>query len=90
MEAHLDDQQFAESSVQLEAILDSLYLIEFGQAVKRRAAGPFPTVIGTLDAIHLASVLLWEETAPTSAVFILTYYRQLALCAQALRVRITA
>jgi predicted nucleic acid-binding protein len=54
MEAHLDDRQYCESFVLLETILDSLYLIELGPAVKRRAAGPFPTVIGALDAIHLA------------------------------------
>ena len=66
LEAHLDDQQFSECLLLLEAIIDSLYLIELGQAVKRRAAGPFPTVIGTLDAIHLASAILWEEAEPTS------------------------
>ena len=90
MAAHLDDQQYSESLVLLETILDSLYLIELGPAVKRRAAGPFPTVIGTLDAIHLASAILWEEAEPNSDFSILTYDKRLALCARALGVRVTA
>ncbi|MCX7037611.1 MAG: hypothetical protein NT005_00455, partial [Spirochaetes bacterium] len=60
-----------------------------GPAVKRRAAGPFPTVIGTLDAIHLASAILWEEAEPNSDFSLLTYDKQLALCARALGVRVT-
>ena len=89
MEAHLDDQQYCESLVLLETILDSLFLIELGPAVKRRAAGPFPTVIGTLDAIHLASAILWEEAEPNSDFSLLTYDKKLALCARALGVRVT-
>ena len=90
LEGYLDDQQFSECLRLLEAIIDSLYLIELGQAVKRRAAGPFPTVIGTLDAIHLASAILWEEAEPASEFFVFTYDRQLKLCAQALGVRVTS
>ena len=89
MEAHIDDRQYTESLVMLEAILDSLYLIELGEAVKRRAAGAFPTVIGTLDAIHLSSALLWEETDQSLDFLILTYDRQLALCARALGIHVT-
>jgi predicted nucleic acid-binding protein len=90
MEAHLDDQQYSESLVLLEAILDSFYVIELGPAVKRRAAGPFPTIIGTLDAIHLASAILWEETEANSDFSILTYDKQFALCARALGIQVTA
>lgn len=46
-----------------------------------RAAGPFPTVIGTLDAIHLASALLWREAEPGPELRVLTFDRQLELCA---------
>jgi predicted nucleic acid-binding protein len=30
-------------------------------AVLQRATGPFPTVVGSLDAIHLATAQLWQE-----------------------------
>ncbi len=89
MAGHLDDHQYAETVLVLEAILERLALIEMGPAVKRRAAGPFPTVIGTLDAIHLASALLWQEMEPGTDLRILTQDRQLALCARALGLRVS-
>jgi predicted nucleic acid-binding protein len=88
MAGHLDDRQYSESVVQLEEILDLLYLIDIGQAVRKRAAGAFPTVIGTLDAIHLASAILWEASDPGSELCILTHDRQLALCARSLGIRL--
>jgi len=84
MAGHLDDRQYSEAAVLLEEVLDRLTLIEMGPAVKRRAAGPFPTVIGTLDAIHLASAILWQETEPRADFRILTQDRQLALCARSM------
>lgn len=89
MAGHLDDHQYAETVLVLEAILERLTLIEIGPAVKRRAAGPFPTVIGTLNAIHLASALLWQETEPETDLRILTQDRQLALCASSLGLRVS-
>jgi len=89
MAGHLDDDQYSETVRLLEAILERLTLIEIGVAVKRRAAGPFPTVIGTLDAIHLASALLWRETEPWADFRLLTQDRQLALCARSLGLRIS-
>jgi uncharacterized protein len=44
----------------LEAI-DGLSLIPLSTPVLERAAEPFPTLIGSLDAIHLASALLVRE-----------------------------
>ena len=85
---HLDDRQYTEAAMLLESILDRLTLIEMGPAVKRRAAGPFPTVIGTLDAIHLASAILWQETEPGEDLHILTQDRQLSLCAKAMGISV--
>jgi hypothetical protein len=36
--------------------------------VLARAAQPFPTALGALDAIHLATGLLWREPAGTDIV----------------------
>lgn len=84
LQGNLDDAQFVESVALLQTVVDHLYLIELREAVKRRAAGPFPTVIGTLDAIHLASALLWAETRPSTEFAILSYDRQLSRCAQSM------
>ena len=43
-------------------LLDSLALVEVDSLVLDRAAQPLPTELGTLDAIHLATALLWRET----------------------------
>ncbi|MBI5509965.1 MAG: PIN domain-containing protein [Deltaproteobacteria bacterium] len=87
LESHLDDRQYSESLVLLDSLLDHLFVIALGPAVKRRATEPFPTVIGTLDAIHLASAILWRDAEPSSKLRILTYDRQLALCAQAMGIQ---
>lgn len=84
MGGHLDDHQYSEAVLLLEDIVKRLALVEIGPAVKRRAAGAFPTVIGTLGAIHLASALLWHEAEPGTDFRILTQDRQLALCARSL------
>ena len=84
MSGHLDDTRYAYAVELLESVADRLAIMEMGPAVKRRAAGPFPTLIGTLDAIHLATALLWQEAEPASAVRIVTKDRQLALCAKAM------
>ena len=52
------------------------------RAVLHRAADPFPTVLGTRDAIHLASALLWMEEKGEPLTF-LTHDAQLAIAARA-------
>lgn len=42
-------------------ILDSTEIIEITRTVLSRAAQPSPTSLGTLDAIHMASVQVWSE-----------------------------
>lgn len=54
----LDDEEVAQRrSAVLEAI-ETFDLVPVSADVLERAAEPFPTVIGSLDAIHLASALL--------------------------------
>lgn len=42
-------------------ILEELEVVELTRSVLTRASQPFPTSLGTLDAIHLATALLWRE-----------------------------
>ncbi|MDA8424794.1 MAG: type II toxin-antitoxin system VapC family toxin [Treponema sp.] len=79
----IDDELYAEAVQALDSILDMISIIELGKNVLHRAGESFPTVIGTLDALHLASALLWRESEPGD-IAILTYDKQLALCAKAL------
>lgn len=63
-----------------EKNLAILSLIPVDRVVLNRAGGPFPTLIKTLDAIHLATALLWSDHA--GKIVFLTHDRQLALAAR--------
>src|SRR5690348_14478090 len=44
-----------------ESNLAGIDLLPLDSEVSRRVAGRFPTPLGTLDAIHLATALMWYE-----------------------------
>lgn len=49
--------------------LEAMDLVLLRPAVLSRAGDPLPTPLGTLDAIHLATALLWRERmSPLSVV----------------------
>ena len=43
------------------ALLRTFEIVELGRPVLARAALPLPIALGTLDAIHLATAVLWRE-----------------------------
>jgi predicted nucleic acid-binding protein len=54
----------AEIAVRCEAVfrlLEAVEIVEPTRPVLVRAAQPLPTALGTLDAIHLSTALLWRE-----------------------------
>jgi predicted nucleic acid-binding protein len=57
----LGDAVVAERRAALHDVLQAFSLIAVNRAVLQRAAEPFPTTLGSLDAIHLASALLLRE-----------------------------
>src|SRR5262245_42504497 len=57
----LDDRQVAIRNQGWEKICQKLDFIEISALILERASASFPTVVRTLDAIHLASALLWQE-----------------------------
>jgi predicted nucleic acid-binding protein len=61
LRARLADAEMARRRAIILQLLDSLELVELDSLVLDRAAQPQPTEIGTLDAIHLATALLWRE-----------------------------
>jgi predicted nucleic acid-binding protein len=76
-----DDAVSRQRADVLEAI-DSLSLIPLTTLVLERAAEPFPTLVGSLDAIHLASALLVGEQY--DELLFATHDQQLALAARAM------
>jgi predicted nucleic acid-binding protein len=49
-------------------LLESVEIVEPSGAVLARAAQPLPTELGTLDAIHLVTALLWREASGADLV----------------------
>jgi predicted nucleic acid-binding protein len=56
------DRALAERREAVFALVRRFEIVEAGRAVLARAALPLPTALGTLDAIHLATAVLWRES----------------------------
>ncbi len=74
--------QLADCVEELTLWLSAFELAPLDRDVLRRAGGPFSTPLGTLDAIHLATALLWIERR-SQELILLTHDRQLATAARA-------
>jgi predicted nucleic acid-binding protein len=59
--ANLADSEVASRRATVLKLIASLDIVEITSPVLERAAQPMPTELGTLDAIHLSTALLWKE-----------------------------
>jgi predicted nucleic acid-binding protein len=82
LRVNLSDIEVARRRATILALIDSLELVEIDSGVLDRAAQPMPTELGTLDAIHLASALLWKDAVGLDAVMA-THDQALGLAAHA-------
>jgi predicted nucleic acid-binding protein len=82
LRVNLPDIEVARRRSTILSLIDSLELVEIDTVVLDRAAQPMPTELGTLDAIHLASALLWKDALGLDPVMA-THDNALGLAAQA-------
>lgn len=87
LRAKLPDAEVAKRRATILRLIDSLELVEIDAVVLDRAAQPMPTEIGTLDAIHLATALLWKEMSRVDVVMA-THDGALGLAAEAHGLRV--
>lgn len=80
--AGLSDAEIARRRATILSLISSLELIEVDSIVLDRAAQPMPTELGTLDAIHLASAVLWKDATGVGPVMA-THDEALGIAAQA-------
>lgn len=83
LEGALDDEGLAEAHAALERTERAIGRIAVTRVVLGRASQPMGTAVKTLDAIHLASALLFQELRGARLVFA-THDAQQAMAARAL------
>ena len=82
LRAKLPDEEVANRRAAILRLISSLELVEIDAVVLDRAAQPMPTELGTLNAIHLATALLWKEMSRVDLVMA-THDGALGLAAKA-------
>jgi len=61
LRAKLPDAEVAIRRAAILTLLESIEVVDLDGTILDRASQPMPTELGTLDAIHLATALLWKE-----------------------------
>ena len=78
----LADEEIADRRAAVLETIETFILVPVGPPVLERAAEPFPTMLGSLDAIHLASALLVRDTFEDLSLA--THDREFAVAARAM------
>jgi predicted nucleic acid-binding protein len=79
----LDADELPERRELVIRFLERMERVDITPAVLRRAGDPFPTPLGTLDAIHLATAALWGHARGELPVMA-THDAQLAAAARSI------
>ena len=64
LHGQLDDSEYEEKSSKVESMIRYLELLAVDDGVIARAKAPLPVALTSLDAIHLASAVLYRFTQP--------------------------
>jgi predicted nucleic acid-binding protein len=83
----LSDLDVSELAEQIQIIHETFAIVPVTESILLRASQALPTVVGTLDAIHLSTALILRETEPLDLVA--THDQQLAIAARALGFAVT-
>ncbi len=79
----LDAEEVPERMEAIHHILEAVDLLPLTPAVLARAAQRFSQPLGTLDAIHLATALLWRDATGEERAELATHDVELARAARA-------
>jgi predicted nucleic acid-binding protein len=78
----LPPDELADRRVAVYRLFEAVEVVDVTRPVLRRASEPFPTPLGTLDAIHLSTALAWRD-AHDEALTMATHDKSLATAARA-------
>jgi len=82
----LDDDVIAQQRAAVLEVLHTFDIVPLDSVVLERAAEPFPTLLGSLDAIHLATASLLRAQA--ADLYFATHDGELATAARAMGFRV--
>ncbi len=82
----IDDFQVALLRRDIDRVDEALHIVPVTDAILSRAGDSFPTVIGTLDAIHLSAALVVRDTSGLDRF--LTHDLQQAVAARSLGIQV--
>jgi PIN domain len=77
---HLSDDAVAEQRAFALTAIEHFELVPVTSGMLDRAAGPFPTLLGSLDAVHLSTALILRDIYPE--LTFATHDRELATAAR--------
>jgi len=83
LEGEFDDKQVAHAGEQLSSIERAIDRVRISASIVREASRTMPTIVKTLDAIHLATAIVLRERRGIDLVFA-THDDQQATAARAL------
>ncbi|OGQ07508.1 MAG: hypothetical protein A3G32_01105 [Deltaproteobacteria bacterium RIFCSPLOWO2_12_FULL_40_28] len=78
----LTDDEVASQRIFFLEVLDLIQIMPLHPLILEKASEHFPTVVGTLDAIHLATAIFLRQQTNSKLTF-LTHDRQLGIAAMA-------
>ena len=78
----LEEAHLAPTRMAVYEMLEAVEVVALGAQVLRRVAQSFPSPLGTLDALHLATAMSWRD-ATGQDLTIATHDRALATAARA-------
>jgi predicted nucleic acid-binding protein len=82
LSSDLSDDDVADLVKDIRLVHETLSIHPITDAILQRASETFPTVVGTLDAIHLATALAVQQLEPID--LLLTHDGQMATAARSL------
>ena len=81
LQGNLTPEEAASRRATVTEWLEAVDLVLLRRPVLVRASEPFPTPLGTLDALHLATALIWQDRT-SQALVMATHDHDLALAAR--------
>lgn len=82
----LEDGDVSERRAAVLEVIDTFNLVPIGPRILERATEPFPTTLGSLDAVHLATALLVRDRFDDLSLA--THDYELAVAARAVGLRV--